>query len=249
VTHENVDLNRNWVDFNSPRKANPGYEALAEVFCPTEWTVEVREKTGQAMEAYAELHGPMALQQAISGGQRTHPLGVFYAGDQPTWSRRTQTSLYEHYLRGAGRIAIIDYHTGLGPWGYGEQIIVERVGAPSFERAARWYGGAVTSSLPGGDSTSADITGDGLSHAPTLLGHAEVTGMALEFGTRPLMTVLNALRADAWLHAYGDPFSPEGKAIKAEVRNAFYGDADDWKGMIAGQSLLATRQALKGLKA
>ena len=37
--------------------------------------------------------------------------------------------------------------------------------------------------------------------------------------------------------------------IKAEVRDAFFGDADDWKGMIAGQSLLATRQALKGLKA
>jgi hypothetical protein len=73
--------------------------------------------------------------------------------------------------------------------------------------------------------------------------------MALEFGTKPTMVVLNALRADAWLHAYGDPLSPEGQAIKAEVRDAFYGDADDWKGMIVGQSLLATRQALKGLKA
>jgi hypothetical protein len=61
--------------------------------------------------------------------------------------------------------------------------------------------------------------------------------------------VLNALRADAWLHAYGDPLSPEGRVIKAEVRSAFFSDADDWKGMIAGQSLLATRQALKGLKA
>jgi hypothetical protein len=73
--------------------------------------------------------------------------------------------------------------------------------------------------------------------------------MALEFGTQPIMTVLDAVRADAWLHAYGDPLSPQGRAIKAEVRDAFYGDADDWKGMVAGQSLLATRQALKGLRA
>jgi hypothetical protein len=91
--------------------------------------------------------------------------------------------------------------------------------------------------------------GDGLSFAPSLLGHAEVTGMALEFGTKPVNAVMNAVRADAWLHAYGDPASPEGRAIKAEVRNAFFGDADDWKGMIVGQSLLAVRQALKGLKA
>ena len=63
------------------------------------------------------------------------------------------------------------------------------------------------------------------------------------------MVVLNALRADAWLHAHGDPLAPAGQAIKSEVRDAFFGDADDWKGMIAGQSLLATRQALKGLTA
>ena len=90
---------------------------------------------------------------------------------------------------------------------------------------------------------------DGLSFAPSLLGHAEVTGMAMEFGTKSVMEALNAVRADNWLHAHGDPLSPVGQAIKREVRDAFFGDADDWKGMIAGQSLLATRQALKGLKA
>jgi hypothetical protein len=250
VTNENVDLNRNWVDFNAPRRINPGYEALADVICPTEWTAEVQARTGEALEAYADEHGAMAMQQAVSGGQYNHPLGVFYGGDQPTWSRRTLTDIYEHHLRGAGRIAIIDYHTGLGPWGFGEHIVVDPPRSVGFERAARWYGGgAVTSPAPGGESTSAEIVGDGLSFAPSLLAHAEVTGIALEFGTRPVLTVMNAVRADAWLHAYGDPLSPEGQAIKAEVRDAFFGDADDWKGMIAGQSLLAVRQALKGLKA
>jgi hypothetical protein len=248
VTNENVDLNRNWVDFNSPRKTNPGYETLADLICPTEWTAETQASTGQALMSYAQQHGSMALQQAMTGGQYTHPLGVFYGGDQPTWSRRTQTSIFEHYLRGAARIAIIDYHTGLGPWGYGERIVAASPQSARFTRAANWYGDAVTSPVAGGDSTSAEIVGDGLSFAPSLLGEAEVTGMALEFGTKPLMAVLNAVRADAWLHAYGDPLSPEGRLIKAEVRGAFFGDADDWKGMIAGQSLLATRQALKGLK-
>jgi hypothetical protein len=249
VTNENVDLNRNWVDFNSPRAANSAYDALADQICPKEWTAEAQARTGQALIAYAEEHGAMALQQALTAGQYNHPLGVFYGGDGPTWSRRTQTSIFEHYLRSAGRIAIIDYHTGLGPWGYGEQIIVDPPHSARFRRAASWYGAAVTSPAAGGESTSAEIMGDGLSFAPSLLGHAEVTGMALEFGTKPVLEVLNAVRADNWLHAYGDPLSPEGRVIKAEVRDAFFGDADDWKGLIAGQSLLATRQALKGLKA
>ena len=33
----------------------------------------------------------------------------------------------------------------------------------------------------------------------------------------------------------------------SQIRDAFYGDADDWKGMVAGQSLLAVKQALAGL--
>jgi hypothetical protein len=249
VTQENVDLNRNWVDFNAPRKANAAYEALADLICPTEWTPQAQERTGQALAAYAEQHGRMALQQAMTGGQYTHPLGICYGGVQPTWSRCTQTSIFEHYLRGAGRIGIIDYHSGLGPWGFGEQIVVARPRSDCFNRAASWYGGAVTSSMPGGESTSAEVAGDGLSFATSLLDHAEVTAIALEFGTKPIVIVLSAVRADAWLHAYGDPFSPEGRSIKTQIRDAFFGDADDWKGMVAGQSLLATRQALKGLNA
>jgi len=143
-------------------------------------------------------------------------------------------------------VAVIDYHTGLGPWGYGEQIVTDRRGSAAFARAASWWGAAITSPADG-TSTSADISGDGLGALGALLPHAEVTGMALEVGTQSVMEVLAALRADAWLHARGDLGSPQGRMIKAQVRNAFFGDADDWKGMVAGQSLLATRQAIEGL--
>jgi hypothetical protein len=63
--------------------------------------------------------------------------------------------------------------------------------------------------------------------------------MALEFGTLPVEAVMQALRADAWLHTHGQLDSAQGRAIKAQLRAAFYGDAGDWKGMIAGQALLA----------
>ncbi len=37
VTHENVDLNRNFVDFSQPLPANPAYSALHPVLLPPEW--------------------------------------------------------------------------------------------------------------------------------------------------------------------------------------------------------------------
>jgi hypothetical protein len=246
VTHENIDLNRNWIDFGAPLPANPGYDELAEAIGPAEWTPAAQAKSFQVLAAYMGAHGMPATQQALSGGQYKHPNGIFYGGQAPAWSRRTQTAIFEAHLKNAGRIGILDYHTGLGPWGYGEPIITDPVGSPGFVRARAWYGAAVTSPS-GGSSTSADIVGDGLAAAPHLLAHAEVTGMALEVGVQDLMRVMNALRADAWLHAHGDPLSEAGRAIKTEIRDAFYGDADDWKGMVAGQSLLACKQALAGL--
>jgi hypothetical protein len=246
VTEENVDLNRNWIDFTRPAPENPGYDELAGAAVPTEWTAESQREANRVLRAYAAEHGPMGLQQALSGGQYRHAKGVFYGGDGPSWARRTQETIYAAYLGNAGKIAIIDYHTGLGPWGYAEPIMSDPVGSAAHDRGLAWFGATVTTPLDG-SSTSAETAGDNLTAAPALLAHAEVTGIALEYGTVSLAETFLALRADAWLHAYGNPASPEGQAIKAQIRAAFYGDADDWKGMVAGQSLAACRQAVAGL--
>ncbi|MGA0600554.1 M14 family metallopeptidase [Caulobacter sp. KR2-114] len=248
VTEDNVDLNRNWIDFAGPLPANPAYDRLHDIFCPAEWGAEVQAHTAAELLRFAAEHGPAALQAAMSGGQFSHPDGVFFGGAGPTWSRRTQTEIYRAHLSKAAKVGIIDFHTGLGPWGFGEQIVVARPETADFARARSWYGSAITSPSAG-TSTSADITGDGLSAAPQILSNAQVTGMALEVGTRPIADVTLALRADAWLHAHGDPTSPQAAPIKRQIRDAFYGDADDWKGMVAGQSMLVCRQAVAALAA
>jgi Protein of unknown function (DUF2817) len=64
---------------------------------------------------------------------------------------------------------------------------------------------------------------------------ANVTAIALEFGTVGPLQVLEALRADNWLRAHSDPLSPNGRAIKDQITNAFYLDNDVWRGMVLGQ--------------
>jgi Protein of unknown function (DUF2817) len=246
VTQENVDLNRNWIDFDQALPENAGYNELAEAICPTDWSEAGRRQAGKALFDYAARHGKAAFQRALSGGQYQHPTGIFFGGRSPTWSRQTQARILAEYLGRAGKVAIIDFHTGLGPWGLGERIVTDSRASDAFARAARWYGAGVVTPHDG-TSSSAPIVGDGLTASVGLLSHAQVTGMALEFGTLPIESVLEALRADAWLHAHGDFETPEGQAIKEQIRAAFYGDAPDWKGMIAGQALLACRQAVSGL--
>ena len=91
------------------------------------------------------------------------------------------------------------------------------------------------------------MKGDILTGLETRHQGVDFTGLALEYGTLPLDQVLDAVRADNWLHLHGDMHSAQGREIKAMVRDAFYGDKDDWKGMIFEQAIAAERNALRGL--
>ncbi|WP_197507797.1 MULTISPECIES: M14 family metallopeptidase [Methylosinus] len=252
VNEDNIDLNRNWVDFATPPASNPGYSELAEDLCPSLWTPETQQATTERLLAWRAAKGERAFQKAVSIGQYTHPLGLFYGGTGPSWSRRTQAAILAKYLAAARRVAVIDYHTGLGPEGYAELILCAPPGSAEFARAASWYGAAVTSTkgaeaTDAAQSASEDVMGDNLVGSAQLLPGAEFTGVAFEVGTAPLFEVLQALRADAWLHAHGDPRSDEGRRIEDRMRAAFYKETDFWKGMVAGQSLAAIRRAIAGL--
>ncbi len=245
TTEENIDLNRNFVDFDRPLPVNDGYEKYRDLICPADWSDEVAARTTAEIDRLIEELPPMTMQSAISSGQYSDPNGVFFGGKGPSWSRRTLETVMDKYLRGAKRVAIIDYHTGLGPRGFGERIGDGTRGVPGWDRAQEWWGDVTSSD--DGSSTSARLTGTNLEAFVRGLPQAEVTSIALEFGTQPLDKVLLALRADNWLHAHGDLSSAQGKAIKAQARDAFYQDADDWKQMIWSRGIDTQEIALARL--
>ena len=247
VTHENIDLNRNWIDFASPLPPCDQYDTLASVLCPPEWTDDSRAQTLESLRGYVATQGYAAFVAAVSGGQYHHPHGLFYGGTAPCAARLTLESILSERLGRAEQIGILDYHSGLGPAGYGELMISAPAGTEAFERARKWYGATVT---PIGTSASASaaLSGDWIAAVPMLLPHATITAIAIEYGTVDGVAVLEALRADNWLHAHGDPLAVTAAAIKQQISNAFYVDEDIWRGMILGQSLAAGRQAVAGLQ-
>jgi hypothetical protein len=246
VNEDNVDLNRNWVDFTGPAPVNAGYDYLRDSICPRDWNAETLARTEAEFQAYAAQHGDRGLQSAVTGGQWNDPSGVFYGGQSPSWSRRTMTSILTERLQRARHVAILDFHTGLGPYGYCERILPAAPRDPSIGRAAAWFG--VGNTHPGAEaSTSAAVRGDNLTGAARLLPNADVTAMALEFGVAPLWTMLNAVRADCWLHTHGGFDSDLAKIIKTQLKAAFCADDPVWEGMVLGQSLSSCRQALTAL--
>ena len=247
TTQENVDLNRNWQDFDHHAKlpANAGYDELARHVVPPTWPPAPDNEA--VIAAFAQKHGDRALQAALSQGQYTHPEGLFFGGHRPTWSRQTLTHVLEEHGQRCARIGWIDVHTGLGPSGHGERIFAGRNDAAEIARARKWWGEGEITSTYDGSSTSAPLTGLMCFAAYEECPQAEVTGIALEYGTLPLMEVMDALRADQWLENHPETGDALRAQIKRQVRDAFYTDTDAWKQAVLEQAFEAARQAVAGL--
>jgi hypothetical protein len=99
----------------------------------------------------------------------------------------------------------------------------------------------------GGTSTSAIVVGIMTDAFPQELPDAEVTPIAIEYGTYSVPEVLGAVRADNWLHQRGDLGSPLGRAIKADVKERFFPSGDKWREMVWQRADQTIGWALKGL--
>jgi hypothetical protein len=225
VNEDNVDLNRNFVDCTSPPR-NDAYGEIADLLVPLEWDESTQEATTTALLEEAGRVGFDRFQEVVSGGQYEHPTGIFHGGSGPVWSHRWLASHLPEIVGSARRLGIIDLHTGLGPSGHGELISHEASGDQGYDRGTTWWG--EVRSMRDGESVSASLEGDWLAAVEQWVPDVEITAAALEFGTVDTVTVLQSLRADAWLHAHGDPNGSEAGAIRAQVRAAFADDDPAW---------------------
>lgn len=245
TTHENVDLNRNFRDFSSEAARNADYDEIADLVVPERWPPD--EATRTAIDAYIAERGEKAFQAAISGGQYHHPRGLFYGGVAPTWSQDTVRQVLRDHGTACSQLAWIDLHTGLGPNGHGERIFAGRDDAEALARARSWWGDVT--SFYDGSSTSAPLTGLLFESAYDECAQARYTGIALEYGTQPQRAVMGALGADQWLENHPDAGDDVRRAIKQQLRDAFYTDTDEWKARIVEQGIDAARGAVRGLAA
>ena len=145
TTHENVDLNRNFQDFSQPLPQNSAYDAIAHLLVPAQWPPSPAVQ--QATLDWITQHGLPAWQAAVSAGQYHHPEGLFYGGQNPTWSQQALRHVLQDHGQRCVRMGWIDLHTGLGPSGVGERIYAGRDEAAAIARARAWWGGPDGSAL------------------------------------------------------------------------------------------------------
>ena len=249
VTEEGVDLNRNFIDDFANPPANPGYDELADAILPPSLEGADYEAAQSRIRDYREKNGIATLHVAFSGGQYKHAKGLFFGGFGPTWSHKTHAAIIDDYgLAKRKHTALIDYHTGLGPHGYGELISVHLPGTKAIARSKEWWGDNVTEPLAGTSAAGARH-GFGCRIWEKKLGD-RVTFITVEYGTYDTLTrVRPALVADHWLHAQGPVkwSDKRAQAIKQRLKNVMFPDTDDWREAVLWRSRQVIRMAGEGL--
>lgn len=245
---DNIDLCRNFIDFAEPLPENSGYRDIqATLDCP-----EIDGPQRQAAEAvwadYARVHGAHALTQAFMRGQYQHPEGFSYGGAEPAWSTRTLRSVVAEHADGAERICVVDLHSGVGPYGYGMVVTMDT--GVRLVRTQQWFGGWLEPAAAKAREGKSQLhlpTGLPSFTYPVTAMDQDVTAVIMEFGTCPFDQLLECLKRDHWLWRYGDPRSPLGRAIKADLLEAHYPRSSDWRQAVWDRSRQVIHQALRGL--
>lgn len=225
VNEDNVDCNRNFVR-HGDLPFNKAYDEVHPWLVPAEWEGPAKRAADEAIFRYIAERGQWAFQAAVSEGQYDHADGLFYGGRAPVWSNDTWRRVVREEAGGSKEVIAIDLHTGLGPSGVGEAIFS---GPDADHQLARALFGDDVTSISAGTSTSAMVGGTVVDGAREELDRGRLTMITLEYGTRPLQAVLEALRADNWLYVHGQVESPLGHRIKGAIRDAFYVDESAWR--------------------
>jgi len=88
----------------------------------------------------------------------------------------------------------------------------------------------------GEKSVSSELEGTLARGFQAALPTCEMTFLGLEFGTRPVLEVLTALRADHWMHARAPQDGARRAAAQRLMRDAFYVDTPAWQAAVYGRT-------------
>ena len=224
---DNVDLNRNYLDDFTNLPENLLYDEIKDWAVPQDLSEDGLNYSIKNLMNYARSNGFQKLQSALTAGQYSHPSGVYYGGNSPTWSHLILKNHIGKYAECIDNIVFIDIHTGLGDYGKCELISSLPNGTIGFEKLHKIWGDEVKSSATG-DSVSAKLNGCLDIAMMKHLGENRTSFIAAEFGTIDPISVFRATQAATWL-LNNDGLNTElGEMVRAQNRAAFYPNDLEW---------------------
>lgn len=236
---QGIDLNRNFIDFSQPLPDNAGYRQLQSAIYCEEATQRQKQFT-----AFSQRYGQTEFEIALSGGQYTDASGPFYGGVSAAHGRKTIEKVMTDYQLQNRQLAVIDVHSGLGPYGYGELINDHPVNSTGFVIANTWYGASVTAPVSG-DSSSVPKLGL-LDYQWHRLMQERGCFITLEFGSYRTEALFDVILQDhrSWHKADKAAIQKSAQAMKEH----FCPEDAYWRELVIVKARQVIQLALEGLQ-
>ena len=244
VNEHNVDLNRNVVDFPSV-PVNPDYLQIQLALTLKGLDSQSLKQSHQQLEQYRQQWGNTRYEKAVSGGQYTDKKGLFYGGQSPSWSHCLVKQLINQYeIDQKSKVIVVDIHSGLGPYGYGEVISDHIPDSSGAKWAYHCFSSNVTEPLKG---TSCSVPKHGLMD---YLWHNRLPEsgcfITLEFGTFSVAEMFSLLQQENY--CWQQPVTHGQKLdIQKQLQHYFNPQASDWQEMVLVRCREVINMALSGL--
>ncbi len=247
TTENNVDLNRNFIDWAQPAPTNAGYHELHGYLCPDDWTPEALQSAEAARQGWIKQNGDNAYVDVTARGQYSHADGLHYGGAGREWSNHTLEALIKRHLGGVRRLALIDWHTGLGERGEPFFLCFNEPGDAGWQRACKWWGRDRVETQGGFEGANRPNYQGLLFHGvQRYAASAEVTGAVIEFGTRSREDMRIALRGDHQLKFGGTLSDAQRAALREQLLDAFAPFSLQWQCSVLAHAIDIQRQAMQG---
>lgn len=253
VNEDNVDLNRNFIDWTTRPPVNPGYAELHSALVVPALEGPERIAADDALAEQTRAKGQTKISSIIEAGQYDFPDGLFYGGDAPVWSNRVLAAILAQFGQRAAQVIVFDLHTGAGPYGYPALLSVSPVDHPGLAWGAQIFGPAMGQVITGQTSTTttgiaATATGYVSNFVREAMPQARVLPLVMECGTLSSAEMQRRVVEDNWLHLFGKLGSDRAQRIKSELVQGFIPQDESWQQICLATSLRHFDNALSALK-
>lgn len=235
VNEDNIDLNRNYVDFGKPLPENPIYETIHDCFRAKAAQGQGSERAKMLWQNKVDEIGLTTLMNHLEAGQYQHQDGLYFGGQHETWSNKTLRAIIREHLANSSDVISFDLHTGAGAYGHPMLMAIAERDYPGLEDARRLYGAWLYSVLTSPDQT----TDTGISAAATgytsqamidMMQDTRFMQLVIECGTyKPHDLGSNPVADDHFLHLQGELQSSEFNRVKNNLTEFFFPDDGDWR--------------------
>lgn len=230
---QGIDVNRNFVDFDADLPVSKATQIWADL-----------EKGKTDIATVAQNREQLDL---LSEGQYEKPDMPYFGGKEASWSRQVIEQLVAQ-LKPANRknVIVIDIHSGLGPYGFGELICDHPVDSKAHDYAVELFGATVTEPSLGNSSSGTKL---GLHDYFWHSQGEHVCYLTLEFGTFGNEQMLQVLSDDQKLQQSGKVDWSDDKTVdvKHAVQDFFCPDEKQWQELVLFRGRQVIEMALDGL--